>query len=111
MALIRGLLLVLAVLFLAVPVELPGCGGGPPAALFLLRRQPEDAEQFARGNLGVPQPSYDRRYLVIAYRHLIGVGLNEKERAAVFAPPEPAGDSSAWKAARAQVQIPAGKPI
>ena len=111
MALMRVLLLVIAVLFLAVPVELPGCGGGPSPALFLLKRQPEDPEQFALGNLGVPQPAYARRYLVIAYRHLIGAGLNEKERAAICVPPEPSGDFSAWSAVRNQVSIPAGKPI
>ena len=113
MALVRVLALVIAILLLAVPVELPGCGWAPPKALFTLKRQPErPMAEFAHGQLGVLQPTYDREYLVIAYRYLAGVGLSDKEREAVFSPAQTAaGDPSEWNTARAQVAVPAVKPI
>ena len=80
-----ALRLLIALLVLAVPMELPGCGPFPHQALFSLTLQPEKPEEeFARGQLGVVQPNYARRYLVIAYRHLAGVGLNQQERWAAF---------------------------
>src|SRR5438067_11974756 len=106
MALTRGLLLVIGVLILAAPVELPGCGWGPPSALFVLQKQPEEAGDFARGKLGVLQRSYETKYLVIAYRFLIGSGLNDKERAAIFSNDETPGDPSTWNEARAKIPVP-----
>ncbi|MCU1238666.1 MAG: hypothetical protein JWP63_6633, partial [Candidatus Solibacter sp.] len=40
MALRRGMFLILTALVLTVPLELPGCGGGDPIAVFTLTRQP-----------------------------------------------------------------------
>ena len=36
-------------------------------------------EKFARGNVGVLQPTYARSYLVAAYRHLVGETLSDTE--------------------------------
>ena len=110
MALKRGLLMLLAVLALTVPLELPGCGGGPALALFVLSRQPEQPKEFAAGQLGVLRSSHHPRYLVVAYRYLNGTGLNEKEREAIFAPVETAGDAQPWNNARAALSLPAARP-
>ena len=74
---------------------------------------PEDAAgRFARGQLGILQPSFPRFYLIIAYRYLTGVGLNAEERKALFGP-ETASPSpffrqepnavQEWRNARARV--------
>lgn len=52
---------------------------------FSSRKKPDlSLAEFAAGRLGVPQPGWARSYLVVAYRHLSGVGLDdEAQRAAV----------------------------
>jgi hypothetical protein len=87
-----ALRLLIAVLILAVPVELPGCGPFLPEALFHLTRGPEAPAVFARGQLGIVQPTYDRVFQMIAYRYLSGVGLNDAERQAVLPSPQPVAD-------------------
>jgi Tetratricopeptide repeat len=84
-----ALRLLIAVLILAVPVELPGCGPFLPEALFHMTGWPEAPAEFAHGQLGILQPTYERLYQVIAYRYLSGVGLNDAERQAVLAAPQP----------------------
>lgn len=44
---------------------------------------PQDG--FAAGALGVLQPGYARSYLVVAYRHLAGVGMNAEEQQGALA--------------------------
>ena len=109
MALMRGLLLVIA--------SICFCGAGRTSrlrrwaspALFLLKTAAEDAAQFALGNLGVSTAVVPSQIPVIAYRHLIGVGLNDKERAAIIVPPNrPA--TSCLERRPVQVSIPRGKP-
>jgi len=98
---------------LSNPPDLSSCGPFLPTAAFTFWRAPEDAAgRFARGQLGILQPSFPRFYLIIAYRYLTGVGLNAEERKAFFGP-EPASPSSsappepdavqAWLKARARV--------
>ena len=110
-----ALRLLIAFFLLAVPLELPGCGPFIPEALFTLKLQPERPEaEFARGQLGVLRRTYKRFYLVIAYRYLSGVGLNDDERAALF-PKQAAVPAPAWDAAKPWLavrnSVPGVKPI
>ena len=104
-----ALRLLIAVLILAVPVELPGCGPFLPEALFHLTR----AAEFAHGQLGIMQPAYERLYQVIAYRYLSGVGLNDAERRTILLPPEdlagPDSNFQSWLNVRNAV--PGMKPL
>lgn len=60
------------------------CGPFTLSAIFTFTVHPEyPLERFARGEIGVVQPSYARSYLVVAYRHLAGIELNEEEQKAV----------------------------
>lgn len=61
-----ALRLLIAFLILAVPLELPGCGPFLPEAVFHIAGRPEAPTDFARGQLGVVQPTYERLYQVIA---------------------------------------------
>jgi hypothetical protein len=97
-----ALRLLIAILILAVPVELPGCGPFLPVTLFHLTVGPEAPAEFAHGQLGIVQPTYERLYQVIAYRYLTGVGLNDAERQAVLSSPQPRADTNPWLAARNQ---------
>jgi outer membrane protein assembly factor BamD (BamD/ComL family) len=105
-----ALRLLIAILILAVPAELPGCGPFLPKALFFLAGAPDAEADFARGQLGILQPTYERLYQVIAYRYLSGVGLNDAEQEAVLPSPHPVVDVPAptvtpnpWLQARNQV--------
>lgn len=37
-------------------------------------------DHFAAGHLGILRPTYARSYLVVAYRHLQGIGMSDEER-------------------------------
>jgi hypothetical protein len=96
---------------LSNPPDLSSCGPFLPTAAFTFWRAPEDAAgRFARGQLGILQPSFPRFYLIVAYRYLTGVGLNAEERKALFGQ-QPAVASSSpppnaveeWRKARARV--------
>ncbi len=52
---------------------------------FASRKMPDlSLPEFAQGRLGAPQPSWARSYLVVVYRHLSGLGLDEEaQRAAI----------------------------
>ena len=84
-----ALLLLLFAGLLSNPPDLSSCGPFVPTAAFSFWKMPEDAGGFARGQIGILQPGFPRFYLIIAYRHLAGIGLNAEERAALFGP-EPA---------------------
>lgn len=115
-----ALRLLVAILILAVPMELPGCGPFLPQALFFIPQRPEKpAEEFARGQLGILLPTYERFYQVIAYRYLTGVGLSDAERQEILRTgpvpqppvpaPQPGENSNPWLAARNKV--PGVQPI
>ena len=77
-----------------------------------------DAEpaRFAAGELGVLQPTWIRAYLVVAYRHLVGLPLSDAEQSAVvayFGGPKPHehGGFDAWRSARAAAAGPPAPPI
>jgi hypothetical protein len=105
------LIFVLFAGILSNPPDLSSCGPFLPTAAFTFWRSPEDASgRFARGQLGILQPSFPRFYLIVAYRYLTGVGLNAEERKALFGP-EPASPSTPlppnaeqeWRTARTRV--------
>src|SRR4051794_3896787 len=101
------LALAVAILVFTTPIELPGCGWAPPSAIFVLSRQPENPkDEFARGKLGILQADYDKKFLVIAYRFLTGVGLTDAQRAAIFdAQPTTPGDPAPWNEALAKFPV------
>ena len=82
-----ALRILIALLILAVPLELPGCGPFLPQAVFDQPGGPDASTLFDRGQLGILHLTYTRRYQVIAYRHLSGVGLNEEEAKAIYSGP------------------------
>lgn len=78
----RTILLLMVASFLAMtlPRQTQACGPFFTDAIFVFEKHPEfPLERFARGQIGVLQPSYARSYLVAAYRNLIGEKLSETE--------------------------------
>jgi len=71
---------------LMVTAPAPGCGPSFPFAVFSYSVHPDlPLEPFAQGSLGILRPEYARSYLVVAYRHLTGVGLDAAQQAAALA--------------------------
>jgi hypothetical protein len=96
---IRNAVLMLAIFagLVSNPPDLSSCTSGIPAAAFTFWNMPEDAAgRFARGQLGILQPAFPRFYLIVAYRHLAGIGLNAEERTALFGPQS--ASESPWSA-------------
>lgn len=57
------------------------CGAEHLRAVFSYSRHPDlPRTTFIDGQLGILRPTFARSYLVLAYRHLSGVGLNASER-------------------------------
>jgi len=57
------------------------CGPFSLDSIFTFTVHPEyPLEKFARGELGVIQPSYARSYLFVAYRYLNDIGFNPQEQ-------------------------------
>ena len=62
------------------PRPAQACGPFFTDAIFVFQKHPDyPLEKFARGNVGVLQPTYARSYLVAAYRNLIGEPLSDAE--------------------------------
>lgn len=108
---VKVLITLILVAALANPPQISSCGPFLPEAVFTQWSRPEQAAGgFARGRLGILQPSYARFYLVIAFRYLSGAGLNDAERSALF-PAEPSDEFGAppsgaikqWLTARSSV--------
>jgi hypothetical protein len=112
-----ALRLLIAILILAVPAELPGCGPFLPEALFFLKNAPEAPAEFAHGQLGILLPSYERLYQVVSYRYLAGIGLNDAEQKEVLPDDEPAAKDAPAPAAapnpwlQARNKVPGLKPL
>jgi hypothetical protein len=107
-------LLLVALLLLAAPRRLDACGPFFIEAVFTFNVHPDvPLDRFARGEIGVLQPTYARSYLVAAYRHLAGTGLNAEEQKIIldfwkerldYAWESPGADAlAAWTAARERV--------
>ena len=76
-------LLLAAVVYFAAPT--PGCGPFLPDAIFTYALHPDfPLVKYARGELGIIQPSYARSYLVVAYRNLSGTRLSALEEQAAL---------------------------
>lgn len=95
-------------LLLAHPADLSSCGPFFPEAVFTRSTRPDNERAFFSGDLGILQPSYERRYLAMAYRLLSGVPLSNAQIAAVtdlerFRRPEVDKALAEWLAARKQV--------
>jgi hypothetical protein len=74
--------LMAALLFSSYPSL--ACGPFSLDSIFTFTVHPEyPLEKFARGELGVIQPSYARSYLFVAYRYLNGAGFNPQEQQAL----------------------------
>ena len=72
-----------AVFFVLVELSAHTCGPEWPEAVFVKQHGPDAPyEAFARGRLGVPQPSYRTRHLVILYRYLNRLPLSSEEQSA-----------------------------
>ena len=74
-----ALALILSLLTL-LPKSGKACGPFFTDAIFVFEKHPDfPLERFARGDIGVLQPTYARSYLVAAYRNLIGEKLSDTE--------------------------------
>jgi hypothetical protein len=74
------LLLLFCFFMTLAPQPAEACGPFFTDAIFVFQKHPDDPlEKFARGNIGVLQPTYARSYLVAAYRNLIGETLSDAE--------------------------------
>ncbi len=93
------------------------CGPFFITAVFSYKRHPDlPRSAFIEGRLGVLQPTFARSYLVIAYRHLNGIGMSsrEREQARDYYADRDTGswDSigedwlSRWRKVRSQIQPP-----
>jgi hypothetical protein len=76
--------IVLLVTFLLQAPLSFACGPFSLGAVFTFTVHPEyPLENFARGEIGVVQPSYARSYLYVAYRYLSGAGFKQTEQQAL----------------------------
>lgn len=68
------------------PRAIQACGPEFLSAHFVTEPRPEfPLEDFARGRIGVLQPTFARSYLVAAYRQLVGVEPDARAQAALLA--------------------------
>jgi hypothetical protein len=79
------LVLLLCAGFIFHPSDIPGCGPFFSDAVFTNKRMPPLPEYF-RGHLGVLQPTFDRKYLFVAYRYLSGQPLTQEESQSLISP-------------------------
>ena len=75
-----AVLLLVCFFMTLAPQPAQACGPFFTDAIFVFQKHPDyPLEKFARGNVGVLQPTYARSYLVAAYRNLIGEALSDAE--------------------------------
>lgn len=70
---------------LAAPEDLSSCGPFLPATVFSNVRAPLNEAAYYAGRLEVLQPTYNRIYLMAAYRYLTGAGLSSEDQRALMA--------------------------
>jgi hypothetical protein len=61
------------------PTGLESCAPGPLQALFTPVSEPLDMHEFVKGNIGILQPQFRRRYLLVAYRDLNGTASQDEQ--------------------------------
>jgi hypothetical protein len=83
----RGLLVAAIILALVFPEPAAlACGPFFEAPVFVQRLHPDQPlKLYARGELGILQPSYARMYLAVAYRNLSGVPFPAEEQKQLLA--------------------------
>src|SRR5574341_89358 len=73
-------LIVIWSLLAMAPRRAEACGPFFTDAIFVFEKHPDfPLDRFARGQIGVLQPTYARSYLVAAYRNLTGEKLSDAE--------------------------------
>jgi hypothetical protein len=77
------------------PSNLPSCGPIFPDAVFVEKRTPP-LPDYIHGRLGVLQPTFNRKYLFIAYRYLSGQPLTEEEKSSLTKAAPSAEPESIW---------------
>ncbi|MGB7763206.1 MAG: hypothetical protein WBL61_25450 [Bryobacteraceae bacterium] len=87
MKLARTFLIVVAAMLLLAPPESRSCGPFLPEAQFVFRLGPVDELPYYQGKLGIVQPTYRRRNLIVAYRYFSGMPLTREEVAALSPAP------------------------
>jgi len=90
MKLLRTFLIAAAAVLLLAPPDSQSCGPFLPEAQFAFRLGPVDALPYYQGTLGIVQPTYYRRNLIVAYRYFSGVPLTREEIAALAPAPQKA---------------------
>lgn len=80
-------------LVLVAPYLLYPCGPVFYSPIFISSQQPENADAYVSGRLGVPLRSYRDVYAYVAYRYLSGQPLTETEQQLVLTPP---ANISSW---------------
>jgi hypothetical protein len=76
--------IVISMAMLIDPYALYGCGPSMPSVIFTYSLHPDfPLNRYARGELGVLQPTYARSYLLVAYRHMSGAGVDSREEKAL----------------------------
>ncbi|MFZ0705337.1 MAG: hypothetical protein WAM71_07020 [Candidatus Korobacteraceae bacterium] len=103
---------VLLLALLLTPANIFPCAVSFPEPVFTQQDSPDQPlDLFAQGRLGIILPSYERQYLVVAYRYLSGKPLTKAEETAVaeawapkvFHPGEPSpsvAPVTTWEEAR-----------
>lgn len=76
-------IVLLVVILCQAPLSF-ACGPFSLGAVFTFTVHPEyPLENFARGEIGIVQPSFARSYLYVAYRHLSGAAFDQTEQQAL----------------------------
>ncbi len=93
MKLVRMCWIAAPAILLLVPPESESCGPFLPEAQFVFRLGPVDELPYYHGRLGIVQPTYRRRNLIVAYRYFSGVPLTQEEIAPSLAGPAPQAET------------------
>src|SRR5579859_4587930 len=81
----RFLLFFLLIALLVTPPSTYSCGPFSVETIFSYSESPNvPLDKFVAGDLGVLRPTYSSDYLIIAYRHLMNLGLNAESRKAIL---------------------------
>lgn len=118
----RALIVLFALLFLIAPNTIFSCGPFFITAIFAFRERPDSRnEDFAEGKLGIVRPEFRQSYLVVAYRYLSGLKLDNMQQKAAqevwerkvgAEPPDLDAAIAAWDKARSNIPgVPAAPEI
>ena len=80
----RSLVILGLIFMLVMPSAIYSCGPFFEETVFAFDTQPENENAFAAGKLGIVRPGFRHAYLVVAYRYLLGRGLNPEQQQAAM---------------------------